>query len=79
MSTNAPDWIYGDFSPDPQGWDLTSLKARWIIQCLPTLADPVVLDFGCGQGKHLYLIAPVFIPSFGYSSLRLCGDQGSYP
>jgi SAM-dependent methyltransferase len=59
MSTEPDSWQYGDFAPDPASRDLPGLKARWLVEQLPTAAAPVVLDYGSGEGKHLHLIRSV--------------------
>jgi len=51
--------VYGDFAPDPASRDLPGLKARWLVEQLPSTADPVVLDYGAGEGKHLHLVRSV--------------------
>lgn len=57
--TNPDAWAYGDFAPDPAGRDLIGLKARWIVDQLPSCASPAVLDYGVGEGKHLHLLRKV--------------------
>jgi SAM-dependent methyltransferase len=59
MSTDPDTWAYGDFAPDPSRRDLPGLKARWIIDQLPSVAAPQVLDYGSGEGKHLHLVRSV--------------------
>jgi SAM-dependent methyltransferase len=59
MTTDPDSWIYGDFAPDPSSRDLPGLKARWLVEQLPTAAAPLVLDYGAGEGKHLHLIRSV--------------------
>ncbi|HEY4210557.1 MAG TPA: methyltransferase domain-containing protein [Steroidobacteraceae bacterium] len=59
MTTNPDSWVYGDFAPDPHSRDLPGLKARWLVERLPTLAAPAVLDYGAGEGKHLNLVRSV--------------------
>jgi SAM-dependent methyltransferase len=55
--TTSPDaWVYGDFAPDPTSRDLVGLKARWLLEQLPAIDAPVVLDYGAGEGKHLHLV-----------------------
>ncbi len=56
MATNPDEWVYGDFAPNPAGRDLTGLKARWLLEQLPAMDAPSVLDFGAGEGKHLHLV-----------------------
>jgi SAM-dependent methyltransferase len=56
MSTDPDTWAYGDFAPDPARRDLPGLKARWIVEQLPEMAAPRVLDYGAGEGKHLHLV-----------------------
>lgn len=56
MATHPDSWIYGDFAPDPASRDLVGLKARWILERLPSIPSPAVLDYGAGEGKHLHLI-----------------------
>lgn len=58
-AAEADNWVYGDFAPDPDSKDLVGLKARWLLDELPVKADPVVLDYGAGEGKHLHLIRSV--------------------
>src|SRR5580692_1267178 len=59
MSTSPDTWVYGDFAPDPARRDLPGLKARWLVEQLPPAADPLVLDYGAGEGKHLHLVRTV--------------------
>jgi SAM-dependent methyltransferase len=59
MTTSPDTWVYGDFAPDPARRDLPGLKARWLVEQLPAAADPLVLDYGAGEGKHLHLIRTV--------------------
>jgi SAM-dependent methyltransferase len=60
LMTTSPDaWVYGDFAPDPAGHDLVGLKARWLLEQLPATDDPLVLDYGAGEGKHLHLVRKV--------------------
>jgi SAM-dependent methyltransferase len=59
MTTSPDTWAYGDFAPDPARRDLPGLKARWLIEQLPATADPRVLDYGAGEGKHLHLVRGV--------------------
>jgi SAM-dependent methyltransferase len=59
MPTDPDTWVYGDFAPDPASRDLPGLKARWLVEQLPTAAAPLVLDYGAGEGKHLRLIRSV--------------------
>jgi SAM-dependent methyltransferase len=47
--------MYGIHS-DPNQHDLIGLKAAWIARCLPVRRGLSVLDYGCGEGKHLRLI-----------------------
>jgi SAM-dependent methyltransferase len=56
MTTNPDTWVYGDFAPDPARRDLPGLKARWLVEQLPSAAEPLVLDYGAGEGKHLHLV-----------------------
>jgi SAM-dependent methyltransferase len=54
--TSDPDsWIYGNLS-DPKRRDLIGLKAAWIARRLSVTSRLSVLDYGCGEGKHLRLI-----------------------
>jgi SAM-dependent methyltransferase len=59
MTTSPDTWVYGDFAPDPARRDLPGLKARWIVEQLPAAVDPLVLDYGVGEGKHLHLVRAV--------------------
>jgi SAM-dependent methyltransferase len=59
MTTSPDTWVYGDFAPDPATRDLPGLKARWLVEQLPAAADPLVLDYGAGEGKHLHLVRKV--------------------
>jgi len=60
LMTTSPDaWIYGDFAPDPASKDLVGLKARWLLERLPDMDAPLVLDYGAGEGKHLHLVRKV--------------------
>ena len=59
MTTNPDEWVYGDFAPDPNSRDLVGLKARWILDQLPAITAPAVLDYGAGEGKHLQLVLKV--------------------
>lgn len=59
MSSDPDTWAYGDFAPDPSRRDLPALKARWIIDQLPSVVAPRVLDYGSGEGKHLHLVRSV--------------------
>jgi SAM-dependent methyltransferase len=56
MTTSPDAWVYGDFAPDPTSRDLVGLKARWLLEQLPAMDAPVVLDYGSGEGKHLHLV-----------------------
>ena len=56
MTTDPNGWVYGDYTPDPLSRDLIGLKANWILSRLPARQNPVVLDFGTGEGKHLHMI-----------------------
>jgi SAM-dependent methyltransferase len=59
MTTSPDAWIYGDFAPDPARRDLVGLKARWLLEQLPAIDAPLVLDYGTGEGKHLHLVRKV--------------------
>jgi SAM-dependent methyltransferase len=59
MTTSPNEWAYGDFAPDPGSRDLVGLKARWLVEHMPAMDDPRVLDFGAGEGKHLHLVRKV--------------------
>jgi ubiquinone/menaquinone biosynthesis C-methylase UbiE len=54
---SADDWVYGTRIPDADERDLIGLKAKWLLKCIPQRAGLRVLDYGCGEGKHLGLIA----------------------
>jgi SAM-dependent methyltransferase len=56
MISDPESWIYGNNS-DPKSRDLIGLKASWIVRRLPVRRGLSVLDYGCGEGKHLRLIA----------------------
>ena len=56
MTTSPDAWVYGDFAPDPNSRDLVGLKARWLLEQMPAMDAPVVLDYGAGEGKHLHLV-----------------------
>src|SRR5260221_5151394 len=56
MTTSPDAWVYGDFAPDPTSRDLVGLKARWLLEQMPAMDAPVVLDYGAGEGKHLHLV-----------------------
>ena len=57
LMTTSPDaWVYGDFAPDPDSRDLVGLKARWLLEQIPAMDAPLVLDYGAGEGKHLHLV-----------------------
>jgi SAM-dependent methyltransferase len=56
MTTSPETWVYGDFAPDPTSRDLVGLKARWLLEQMPAIDAPVVLDYGAGEGKHLHLV-----------------------
>ena len=58
MSSAADNWIYGDSAPDLDGRDLVGLKAKWILRRLAGRVCGRVLDYGCGEGKHLRMISP---------------------
>jgi SAM-dependent methyltransferase len=55
MTSNPDCWIYGNYS-DPASRDLIGLKASWIARCFAARPGLRVLDYGCGEGKHLSLI-----------------------
>lgn len=57
MATNPDEWVYGNGPPDPKQHDLLGLKANWIVERLPSANGLRVLDYGCGEGKHLALVA----------------------
>jgi SAM-dependent methyltransferase len=59
MTTGPNTWKYGDFAPDPGSRDLVGLKARWLLENLPAVDAPSVLDYGAGEGKHLHLVRTV--------------------
>jgi SAM-dependent methyltransferase len=56
MTTSPDAWVYGDFAPDPTSRDLVGLKARWLLEQMPAMDAPAVLDYGAGEGKHLHLV-----------------------
>ena len=56
MTTSPDAWVYGDFAPDPTSRDLVGLKARWLLEQMPNIDAPLVLDYGAGEGKHLHLV-----------------------
>lgn len=56
MNLHPDSWVYGDAIPNPKKHDLIGLKANWIIRCFPQRRGLRVLDYGCGEGKHLALI-----------------------
>lgn len=56
MTTSPDAWVYGDFAPDPASRDLVGLKARWLMEQMPAIDAPVVLDYGAGEGKYLHLV-----------------------
>jgi SAM-dependent methyltransferase len=55
MTSDPETWIYGNHS-DPKRRDLIGLKASWIVRRLSVRRGLSVLDYGCGEGKHLHLI-----------------------
>ncbi len=59
MNSSPDTWVYGDFAPDPSSHDLPGLKARWLVERLPALEAPLLLDYGTGEGKYLQLIRAV--------------------
>jgi SAM-dependent methyltransferase len=56
MTSDRETWVYGDYMPDPTRRDLVGLKANWIAQRIAKCSPRQVLDYGCGEGKHLQLI-----------------------
>jgi SAM-dependent methyltransferase len=56
MTTSPEAWVYGDFAPDPTSRDLIGLKARWLVERMPAIDAPHVLDYGAGEGKYLHLV-----------------------
>lgn len=56
MKSDPNEWAYGDYAPDPDSRDLIGLKASWVLDRLPELPNPAVLDYGSGEGKYLHLI-----------------------
>ena len=59
MTSNPDTWVYGDYAPDPMKRDLPGLKAKWLMECLPAALNPLVLDYGVGEGKHLHLVRKI--------------------
>lgn len=59
MTSDPNEWVYGDYTPNPRSQDLIGLKANWILSRLPAVQNPIVLDFGSGEGKHLHLVRSV--------------------
>lgn len=59
MTTSPDSWVYGNFAPDPAKHDLPGLKARWLVEQLPSGTDIQVLDYGAGEGKHLHLVRTI--------------------
>jgi ubiquinone/menaquinone biosynthesis C-methylase UbiE len=55
MTSDPDSWTYGKHA-DPKRRDLIGLKAAWIARRLPVQRGLSVLDYGCGEGKHLQLI-----------------------
>jgi SAM-dependent methyltransferase len=56
MTSDPRAWVYGDFMPDPTSRDLIGLKANWLAQRIAKCSPTQILDYGCGEGKHLQLI-----------------------
>ena len=56
MTSEPQAWLFGDSMPDPTSRDLIGLKANWIAQQITKCLPMRVLDYGCGEGKHLQLI-----------------------
>jgi SAM-dependent methyltransferase len=59
VTSNPDTWVYGDYAPDPLKRDLPGLKAKWLLECLPAALNPLVLDYGVGEGKHLHLVRKI--------------------
>jgi ubiquinone/menaquinone biosynthesis C-methylase UbiE len=55
MISDPDSWLYGNHA-NPSRHDLIGLKALWIVRCLSVRPGLSVLDYGCGQGKHLNLL-----------------------
>jgi SAM-dependent methyltransferase len=60
MTSDPASWRYGDYA-DPKRRDLIALKASWIVRSIAVRPGLRVLDYGCGEGKHLRLIRQ-FVP-----------------
>jgi SAM-dependent methyltransferase len=58
MTSNPDSWIYGNYA-DPTRRDFVGLKASWIARCLAVRPSLCVLDYGCGEGKHLSLVRQI--------------------
>lgn len=56
MHSNPDAWVYGDNAPDPAARDLIGLKAKWLVRRIVRRPQLRLLDYGCGEGKHLRLI-----------------------
>jgi SAM-dependent methyltransferase len=58
MTSNPDSWIYGNYA-DPTRRDFVGLKASWIARRLAVRPGLRVLDYGCGEGKHLSLVRQI--------------------
>ena len=56
MTADPSSWEYGHCVSDPMTPDLVGLKARWMVRRFPAQSGLRLLDYGCGEGKHLRVI-----------------------